>query len=197
MISARTPDGEATLGTRRFKENALCALFCVKSSRFIFGKKIFQKCSPQSIACRLSNHESKPWYPQTLFSKSENAKLVASLLNIGIEQKKINRTQQRVVKLGMVRSGQACTPMTGQMVNACTPQGEPILGAGVVKKHDIIYIVLNKLFSHLTFHSISSKAASLQAPIFVYLQYAPNFDSNVCRGRPTRRAPKGCQASKR
>ena len=35
------------------------------------------------------------------------------------------------------------------MVNACTPQGEPILGTGGEKKNYIMYIVLDRLPSHL------------------------------------------------
>ena len=35
------------------------------------------------------------------------------------------------------------------MVNACTPQGEPILGTGGEKKNYIMYIVLDRLSSPL------------------------------------------------
>ena len=74
----------------------------------------------------------------------------------------------------MVRSGQACTPMTGEMVNACTPQGEPILGTDVVKKNDIIYIVLNKLSSHLA--EIVRRKKKENSPLLVefrFLQPSP------------------------
>ena len=43
------------------------------------------------------------------------------------------------------------------------------------------------------FYTTSSTATSLHDPRFAYLR----FDSHVCRGRPTRRAPKGCHDSKR
>ena len=45
------------------------------------------------------------------------------------------------------------------------------------------------------FHTKSSY--SLHDPRFAYLQYAWSLDSQVCRGRPTRRVPKGCHDSKR
>ena len=47
------------------------------------------------------------------------------------------------------------------------------------------------------FHTKSSRAASLHEPRFAYLQSAWSLDSQVCRGRPTRRVPKGCHDNKR
>ena len=45
------------------------------------------------------------------------------------------------------------------------------------------------------FHTTSP--ISLHDPRFAFLQYAWSLDSEVCRGRPTRRVPKGCHDSKR
>ena len=51
--------------------------------------------------------------------------------------------------------------------------------------------------SRCEFHRVLSNAAFLQCPGFSYRQYASSFESQVFRGRPTRRVPKGCQESKR
>ena len=51
--------------------------------------------------------------------------------------------------------------------------------------------------SRCEFHRVLSNAAFLQCPGFSYRQYASSFESQVFRGRPTRRVPQGCQESKR
>ena len=94
-----------------------------------------------------------------------------------------------------------CSSSSGQLRPGLYAKGGRFWGAGAKSENmytTAIYMRQKSTNeSRFEFRTLASNAASLQHPRFAYRQYASSFESQVFRGRPTCRVPKGCQESKR